>query len=702
MLVTSSIEELVQIHVLGRTLVKDGALHVFWSGSGIVFNFQGSFLSFRYQSDYETFEPWISILIDQKWKYRVPTEKGLHDFNVFLNEDPDVVHRVEILKDTQAMPSDQKHMLIINSLSYIGEISSPESYSLKIEFIGDSITSGEGTVGEIGDMEWIPKNFSFVPTYARYTADNLNADYRVISQSGWGIHSSWNNNIYETLPSVYNEICMISETGNVPYNFSEWQPDVVVINLGTNDEGAFHQPPFIHPETGEPFQHRLRKDGSYHPEDIKDIRKAQIQFLADIRKRYPDTIIIWCYGMIGYPFSEVLQKGVEQYKAEYEDKNAYYLKLPEMTEDTVGSRMHPGPACHKSASEVLTSFIKETQIKQESQSDSGILQMQREVSHLNFLFVKMNVLAYVMLFAGAFIVMFLLMRAGLLGHNPLSMFGSKYYLYGSIIINYLLMFGIIFLDRRKSFSDDIHHFDFRRLKLSSLFLLFILGVLTRAISDYILQIIGIFINVSARPTTFALFPFVVTSIVGPICEELLMRGFFFSQYKKYLSIRKAILVSAFLFGIMHLNYIQFWFALITGIFFAIAVESTGSIYSAMILHIIHNASTELNIQYRLHAYPFIRNLYRILYQISGSQKAYDINLFIVRTVLFLLSCIVAYIILKILAQNEGYKDHFDAIFSKKAEKTANDEVQVIDAWFIVLLVVFSIFMVWITKALFIR
>lgn len=56
----------------------------------------------------------------------------------------------------------------------------------RLEFVGDSITSGEGTVGAVYEEDWISAFFSAENTYPRMVADALSAEYRVISQSGWG------------------------------------------------------------------------------------------------------------------------------------------------------------------------------------------------------------------------------------------------------------------------------------------------------------------------------------------------------------------------------------------------------------------------------------------------------------------------------------------------------------------------------------
>lgn len=76
--------------------------------------------------------------------------------------------------------------------------------------------------------------------------------------------------------------------------------------------------------------------------------------------------------------------------------------------------------------------------------------------------------------------------------------------------------------------------------------------------------------------------------VLPACiEELTFRGVLFQSYRKK-RVFTAILLSAFLFGCMHMNFNQFLYAFVMGIFVAFLVEGTGSIYSSMLAHFVLN------------------------------------------------------------------------------------------------------------------
>lgn len=88
------------------------------------------------------------------------------------------------------------------------------------------------------------------------------------------------------------------------------------------------------------------------------------------------------------------------------------------------------------------------------------------------------------------------------------------------------------------------------------------------------------------------FPFSLfaMAVVPAFVEETVYRGVIGTTYMKY-SFKKGIVLSAFLFGIMHMNFNQFSYAFILGIIFAIVVEATDSILSSMILHFIINGNS---------------------------------------------------------------------------------------------------------------
>lgn len=90
-----------------------------------------------------------------------------------------------------------------------------------------------------------------------------------------------------------------------------------------------------------------------------------------------------------------------------------------------------------------------------------------------------------------------------------------------------------------------------------------------------------------------------SAILSPIMEELVFRGIVFGNLRKIMSIGTAIFLSAFLFGIVHFNIVQFIYAFLLGIVLALFMYKSGHMYAAMVGHIAANAfavlRTECNI-----------------------------------------------------------------------------------------------------------
>ena len=357
--------ELKELKVHGRTTQNRNPLTLFWTASGFECNVTGSELWVEVEVSYEVYEPWFSYTVNGDWIGRQMLQKGRYWIPLFRGMSFDTVKNVRFYKDLQAMSGDGESFIQIHTLRHDGVFYPVEESSRKIEFIGDSITSGEGTFGAQKEMDWIPMFFSSLRDYAYFTAKELDAEYRVFSQSGWGIHHSWDNNPHNAIPKYYKEICSLMPGeknralgGMDPYDFSTWQPDAVVINLGTNDASGFEQPAWKDEVTGECYKAEKNPDGSYGALDIELIKHACIDFLKTVRECNPKAEIIWCYGMLGIPMEPTICEAITTYQKETDDDKVSYLRLPEVREGAYGSRQHPGVLCHKEAAKVLAGYIK--------------------------------------------------------------------------------------------------------------------------------------------------------------------------------------------------------------------------------------------------------------------------------------------------------------------------------------------------------
>lgn len=80
----------------------------------------------------------------------------------------------------------------------------------------------------------------------------------------------------------------------------------------------------------------------------------------------------------------------------------------------------------------------------------------------------------------------------------------------------------------------------------------------------------------------------IIAIIPAFLEETVYRGVFYNEYRKVKPLT-AVILSGFMFGVMHGNLNQFTYAFLMGMIFAMLIEATDSIFSTMIVHFCTNA-----------------------------------------------------------------------------------------------------------------
>lgn len=359
-------QECEKLRTYGRCVRDIEHVVLFWTGSGVEINVKASELWVEVESTYNNMEPWISYKVNGALIGRQMLTKGRYFVPLFRNMNSEQEKVVRIYKDVQAMADDQMHGLRILGFLTDGELCDLPEKKLKLEFIGDSITSGEGLRGAKTEWDWIPMFFDSVHDYATLVAEELDADYHIVSQSGWGTLTGWDNNPNSALPDYYDRVCGLASGdrneklgSQAAYDFWAWSADAIVINLGTNDNGAFNSPAYKDPISGKLFKQRLNEDGSFNEEDLAKFKEAVVLFLAHLRIKNPLAKLIWAYGMLGKDLEPTIKEAVDEYIENTGDDSVFYQSLPGVTPETVGSREHPGVLAHRATADVLLKKIKE-------------------------------------------------------------------------------------------------------------------------------------------------------------------------------------------------------------------------------------------------------------------------------------------------------------------------------------------------------
>ncbi len=349
----------------GRGSVVDGCFPMFTTGSGVEADIKAGAAYAYLEAGFDSHEPWISVLIDGERIQRLPLEKGENRILLFRNMNPDEVKHVRITKDVQAIPDDAGHYCVFERIETDGTLCEYEKRPIKLEFIGDSITTGEGIIGAKKLNDWVAFCLDSVQNYTNLTAEALNADYNVISQSGWGVTSAWNNDPNGALPKIYTKTCGSCNALKDRFNslsehdFSTFAPDVIVINLGTNDCGSLDQPEFKDPATGETFKNVKGADGQ--PDKMTSDRfvRTAKAFLETLHEKNPSSKLLWAYGIYSLMFWNEIKTAIEEFKKDHPDAKVYTLEFPAMTDEQAGARFHPGPLAHRMMAEMLTEKIKD-------------------------------------------------------------------------------------------------------------------------------------------------------------------------------------------------------------------------------------------------------------------------------------------------------------------------------------------------------
>ncbi|MCC8015645.1 MAG: CPBP family intramembrane metalloprotease [Eubacterium sp.] len=83
--------------------------------------------------------------------------------------------------------------------------------------------------------------------------------------------------------------------------------------------------------------------------------------------------------------------------------------------------------------------------------------------------------------------------------------------------------------------------------------------------------------------------FIIMAVSPALFEETIFRGFVFGGLKKFGAVG-AVLLSAFYFGLFHMDLYQIPYAMFAGCIMALVVYYTGSLFASMLLHLVINGT----------------------------------------------------------------------------------------------------------------
>lgn len=209
-----------------------------------------------------------------------------------------------------------------------------------IEFIGNSITCGYGNEAMVASDPFEYETENHYLTYAQLTCRALEARAHVVARSGIGVYRSYDGPKAGTPDNVmtteyeYTNLYDRSEK----WDFSRYQPQLVCINLGTNDLST----------------------NNY---DVKLLKAAYKKFLKQVRSHNPQAKIVYlCGSMLNGKELEIAKNTLNEVVDEAHkagDNQVYRFDFTPQTGDIhFGASWHPSVWQHQKMAGELTAYLR--------------------------------------------------------------------------------------------------------------------------------------------------------------------------------------------------------------------------------------------------------------------------------------------------------------------------------------------------------
>ncbi len=313
------------MHFIGRFYGRDAAGATFtYPSSQLRARFSGTSLVARL--DDKAGQNQFSVIIDGQPPALLKTNPVQRDYTVASGLAPGE-HDVALIRRTETW---------FGVTTFRGFVTEPGAalidtsppYARTIEIVGDSISCGYGVHGANADCAFAPETEDSTATYGALTAAAFNAAHIDFCWSGRGMLRNNDGSTTDTMPQLYER----------DWDAPRYVPDVVVVNLGTNDYFAGSDP-------GPPFE------------------ATYVAFLKKLRTMHPRAFVICGIGsmLTGSEASAARVHVQNVVRALNQDGDAHVAFVdwaPQSKADGVGCSNHPNEKTQKKMAEVLTARIK--------------------------------------------------------------------------------------------------------------------------------------------------------------------------------------------------------------------------------------------------------------------------------------------------------------------------------------------------------
>ena len=341
-----------QVRRMGRTHWQNDRLWLAFSGSGIGFEVTGACCkiclagdSTSVAPDADTHTARYALYVDGERVLSGMMDTPERVLTVFDGTEVRTARILLVKLSESAMST-----LAVTGIETDGTVSPLPERAHLVEFVGDSITCGYGVDTDAPDQKFHTNNEDVTKAYAWKAAELLNIDRSMVSLSGYGVLSGWTGDPntpspQQLIPLYYEKVGFSyavsggEQVQNWNWSFAGREPEVIVVNLGTND-------------------------ASYtvdDPDKQAQFRARYQAFLAQIRRCNAHAHILCVLGVMG----DVLYPSVEQaaaaYTAQTGDKNISTMHLEAIRPESEGyvADYHPTETTHTRIAKVVAARLAE-------------------------------------------------------------------------------------------------------------------------------------------------------------------------------------------------------------------------------------------------------------------------------------------------------------------------------------------------------
>ena len=338
------------IHYIGRIDSTEKFVEYSYSGVGIVFHLEGKKCLLEFSTEAINDLNYLSIEINHEMDSVLKLERGKnwYDISALLKNDTNFI---QIYKRTEAsIGSVIFHGIKIDTTDKLLPL---ELSKRKILWIGNSITCGYGNEISVEappkgnpSTGFHSKNENNYLAWGSISSRKLNAQCHQVCYSGIGIYRNFNGDSINTMPKLFDKT-MPDEKHSSIWNHQNYIPELIIIELGTNDFAAETQtPPLIL--------------------DSLSFVNSYIQFINQLKNYYPNAKIICVVGnMLSDNYPKKLNKlsrcrqYVKAVSNHFEANKAVYFFELAIQKPPFGENWHPSLKTHQEMSEQIVPFIQQ-------------------------------------------------------------------------------------------------------------------------------------------------------------------------------------------------------------------------------------------------------------------------------------------------------------------------------------------------------